>query len=507
MRPLACLFAGMLLLPTLHSTMGASTWTQYRGSNNDGVAAEAIRTNWNETLPTVLWKKTLPFGLSSFSVGDNARLYTMGRRPTTGSESEFCLALDANTGAELWATPIGAADYPDGGVGSDDGPRSTPTIDGDRVIAFGSYLNLVCLNATNGLRIWSHNLISEFGAQVIRWQNAASPTVVGDLVIVSISVPSNDRLIAFNKTSGALVWNRPSFGMTHATPVRATIGGMEQVVVFGQRAVFAVELLKGNVLWQFAVAYNGTSVAASPVVAEDTVYISRAYPNNAGAIVLQITNLNGSFNATRKWEQRNALMNHWATPVYYNGHYYGMFGQDSLQFRCVDAADGTTRWQTTGFSYGSVTRAGDKIIALSADGQIALVEASPEQYVEIARFRPLRTKTWNNPAVSGGRIYVRSTSEAVALDVSVPSSTPAVPLKLGIARFAPGQLTLEVATEDGTPIDAARAGSISLFSNTDFRAPAPWTRITNSTVLANGKLTLETDRSQPKRFFRTEEPR
>jgi outer membrane protein assembly factor BamB len=272
MRPLACLAAG-LLLPV---SILPGSWTQFRGSNHDGAAAEPIRTNWNETLPAVLWKKTLPFGLSSFSVGDDGRLYTMGWRRVASGDTEFCLALDAKTGNELWAAPIDLADYPYGGVGSDDGPRSTPTVDGDRVIAFGSYLNLVCLDAASGTELWRRRLTNEFGAQVIAWENAASPTVVGDLIIVNISAASGDRLLAFRKTDGTVAWNRSSFGMTHASPIRAMIAGKEQVVVFGQRAVFAVDPANGDLLWQFAVKYNGTSVAASPVVAEDTVYVSRA---------------------------------------------------------------------------------------------------------------------------------------------------------------------------------------------------------------------------------------
>jgi outer membrane protein assembly factor BamB len=502
MREFAGLFA-VILLPTAAL---AGTWTQYRGSNHDASAGEPIRTNWNETLPSVLWKKALPFGLSSFSVGDNGRLYTMGRRRIATGDTEFCIALDAQTGNELWAAPIGLADYPSGGVGSDDGPRSTPTIDGDHVIAFGSYLNLACLNAATGAEIWKRDLRKDFAtasATIIPWQNAASPTVVGNLIIVNFSAGGVDRLIAFNKADGSVAWNQPSFGMTHATPVRGTLAGLEQVIIFAQRAVFSVDPLTGNLLWQYAIRYNGTSVAASPVIAGDTVYVSRAYPINAGALVLQIAKSNTLFTVTRKWEKPNALMNHWATPVYHDGHYYGMFGQDSLRFQCIDAANGDIKWSMSGWGYGSVTLAQGKIIALSDDGEIVLVETNPEQYTEVARLRPIVTKTWNNPAVSGGRIYIRSSSEAVALDVSAPKSAP--PLKLGIARLAAGQFTLEVSTENGTPIDPARAGAISVLSGSEFRFPLAWLQLTNSTVLVNGKLTLETVQNEPQRFFRTEE--
>src|SRR5262245_26031953 len=145
----------------------ADDWPQYRGPNHDGISTETIRTNWSGEAPRQIWKIPLDPGLSSFSVS-GGRAFTLVRRPVSGQNQEICVALDSDTGEELWASDaLGRADYPDGGVGIDDGPRSTPSVEGDRVYVLTSYLRLYCLSLTNGATIWSRDLVTEYGSDVI----------------------------------------------------------------------------------------------------------------------------------------------------------------------------------------------------------------------------------------------------------------------------------------------------------------------------------------------------
>src|SRR5438874_9053329 len=152
------------------ATLGlrAGEWPQYRGPNHDGISTESIRTNWSEQAPREVWKIPLDPGLSSFAIA-GGKAFTLVRTPGSQPTTEYCVALDAGTGEKLWATPIGVADYPYGGVGggSDDGPRSTPTIEGDRVYVLASYLNLLCLNAADGEVVWSNNIVAAYGGSVI----------------------------------------------------------------------------------------------------------------------------------------------------------------------------------------------------------------------------------------------------------------------------------------------------------------------------------------------------
>jgi len=502
-----------LLLVTFSIAVGlpAEDWPQYRGPNHDGASSEIIRTNWSELPPRQVWKVSLGPALSSLAIS-GGRVFTQARRPAGNQDTEYCVALNADTGAQLWATPLDVANYPNAGVGSDDGPRSTPAVDGDRVYVLTSYLRLACLNAATGLAVWSKDLKAEYGGTVIAWQNAASPLVIGDHVIVNCNGP-NQCLLALHKLDGSLAWKGQDDRMTHATPVAATIGGVQQVIFFAQSGLVSVVPETGSVLWRDRLNYNGISVAASPVVAGDQVYASRAYPASltsalAGAAVVSVTNSGGTFSAAKVWYRTNQLMNHWCTPVHYNGHLYGIYGQGVLEFKCVEMATGIAKWSVAGFGYGSALAVGRNILALADNGNLVLVDPNPAAYTEIARHRPLTGKCWNVAAVSNGRIYLRSTTEAVCLDVA-----PALPPRLRLTPMfdgSPNGFRLFLGNEDGSPIDPTRVSNIGIFNSTNLMLGIPgWVKLTNSLVLTNGQLRLDEPpiSDAPFRFFRAEEQR
>jgi outer membrane protein assembly factor BamB len=477
----------------------SADWPQYRGPNHDGVSLENIRTNWSEVPPRQVWKVRLDPALSSLAIS-GGRVFTQVRRLLSSVEQEFCIALNADTGEEIWAAPLGIALY-DGGVGDDDGPRSTPSVDGNRVYVLSSYLRLVCLDAATGAEIWSKDLVEEYGGVVIGWQNAASPLIVGDLVIVNGNAP-NQCLMAFHKQDGTVAWQRHNDGMTHATPVTANMVGVDQIIFYAQSGLVSVAPDTGNVLWRFAVNYNGVSVAASPVVAGDRVYCSRAYPTPAGALVVGVKNSTGAFTATQVWGRTNQLLNHWCTPVHHQGYLYGMFGQGILTFKCVEFATGLERWSLSGFGYGSVLVVGGNILALSDSGELILVAPNPTAYSEIARFRPLTGKCWNVAAVSNGRIYLRSTTEAVCLDVVPPA------LRLRPELAAGDVFRLFVGNADGSPLVSNRATNIVVLSTTNLaNGVGGWLPLTNPVIFTNGQLRLDDpeSRSKSRRFYRAEE--
>jgi outer membrane protein assembly factor BamB len=200
----------------------------YRGPEGTGVSSERIRTDWNTNPPRLHWRTPMTNGLSSVSVG-GGRVFTQVRR----GGAEYCVALDAATGRFLWTASVGLASYPDGGVGGDDGPRSTPAVRADRVYVLGSYLNLRCLDAATGTNVWSKDLRAEFGGQVIPWQNAASPLLEGDLLLVNCSSTSG-ALLALRPGDGGVIWRLHNERMTHATPLPATIQDERQVVFLTQ---------------------------------------------------------------------------------------------------------------------------------------------------------------------------------------------------------------------------------------------------------------------------------
>ncbi|MCC6235530.1 MAG: PQQ-like beta-propeller repeat protein [Verrucomicrobiales bacterium] len=475
MKSVASLALAWAVLTCSSPTATAESWTHYRGPTHDGIYAAPIRTDWNAQPPRRLWRIPMGPALSSLSIA-GGRVFTQARRNVSGEPREFTVALDTATGRELWAVNLDVADYPDGGVGSDDGPRSTPVIDGDRVYVFTSYLRLVCLEAASGREVWRRDFRAELGANVIDWQNAASPLVLGDLIFINANT-SPDRITAVRKSDGTTAWRDHDERMTQSTPVYATIAGVPQVVFFTQAGLLAVKPEDGTALWRFPFSFS-TSTAASPVVASNLVYCSAAYGVGAGAA--RITPSGNGLAAAQAWKSRNANMNHWSTPVHHQGFLYGVYGQSSLSLRCVNAATGAELWREPSVDgsevgYGSILKVQDLLLVQTESGRLALGAPNTNGFTVLASFQGAEGKCWNTPALSDGILYARSTSEVVAYDVAPPR--PATPLQFkGVPSIAQGRARLSVATPDGSAVDATRLTKLRLLSSTSLASPvATWT--------------------------------
>lgn len=398
-------------------------WPQYRGPNHDGSSPENIPTKWPESGLTQVWKTPLRNGFSSFTLG-SGKVYTLVTREIEGTDQEVCVALDADTGKELWAVPLGIAKYDGGGdsgaPGNDkgDGPRSTPTFDDGKVYTLSSRLVLKCMNAADGKEVWSCDLMKEHGGKNIHWESAASPLIEGDLVYVA-GGGTGESLLAFDKKDGHVVWKGQSDGITQATPVAATILGERQIIFFTAKGLVSVTPKTGAVLWRFDFGGNGAA-GCSPVVSGDIVYVSKSY--GVGSAACKVSKTDGSYTATQIWKlTSNDLTSHWSTPVAVNGYLYGIFGQAKFAtapLKCLNIATGEEMWSQAGFGPGGVNLVGGNLLVLSDAGELVLVKAAPDAYHEMTRAHILTGKCWNSVAISNGRIYARSTTEGVSLNLT-----------------------------------------------------------------------------------------
>jgi len=404
--------------PTLVSAEG---WPQYRGPRGDGVSPETINnTDWQANPPKQLWKVPTPLGFSSFAVADGRAFTLVAIDGDEGEKVEACVALDAETGRELWSVQLGASEYGhDGGNAGapnnrgGDGPRSTPTVDDGLVYVYDSHLVLSCFKAASGELVWKHDIINDFDGRQIKWLNATSPLLVGDTIYVG-GGGAGQSFLAFDKTSGKLLWKTGDETITHATPTYAEINGKPQVIFFVQSGLVSLNADDGKELWRTKFPFN-VSTAASPVVEGNRVFCSAGY--GVGSLLVEV---NDGPEPKEIWFKANELMNHWSTPVAHDGHLYGMFefkkyGDAPLQ--CVDLATGEIKWSQRGFGPGNCILAGDKLLALADNGELVLVSASPEKYEELSRLKAVDGKCWSTPALSDGRVYVRSTEEGVSLSL------------------------------------------------------------------------------------------
>jgi hypothetical protein len=91
------------------------------------------------------------------------------------------------------------------------------------------------------------------------------------------------------------------------------------------------------------------------------------------------------------------------------------YGDGPLQ--CIELKTGRVKWSEDGYGPGNVILAGKHLLALSDKGELSVIEASPKYYKELGRKKLITGKCWSTPTLSGGKVLMRSTEEAVCLSV------------------------------------------------------------------------------------------
>lgn len=381
------------------------SWSSFRGPRRDGRYIERpIVTAWPASGFTPMWKQPVGAGYASFAVA-RGRAFTIEQR----GRQEVVAAYDVETGRELWADAWDA--YFSELMGGD-GPRATPAWADGFVYALGAAGELRCLDGDTGHVVWRTNILADHGAPNLQWGMAASPLVVGDVVVVLPGGPDGHSVAAYDRRTGAQAWSALDDKQAYAAPMLATIGGVRQIVVFSATRILGLAPDGSRVLWEHAwPTFSDINAAQPVVVSENRIFVSSGY--GVGAAVLELVPDGDRFRVREVW--RNIRMkNQFSGSVYHNGFIYGL---DEAILACVDAATGELRWKGGRYGFGQVALAGDHLIVLTEDGDLALVRATPERHEEIARVPALDGKTWNYPAFSDGRLLVRNLQEMAAFDL------------------------------------------------------------------------------------------
>jgi outer membrane protein assembly factor BamB len=380
-------------------------WTNFRGPRRDGKYDEtSVSTTWPANGLPVLWKQPVGVGHSSFAVADG-KAYTIEQR----RGQEVVAAYDLGTGREVW-TQKWNAEFRDS---TGDGPRATPTYDQGRIYALGATGELRCLDANNGSVIWGKNILSDNGADNLPWAMAASPLIVDDKVIVLPGGTSGKSVVAYNKNTGAPVWKVLNDPQAYVSPMLMELAGRRQIVVVTSSRVVGLVPENGKLLWEYKWdTNNGINVSQPISVSQNRFFISSGY--GKGAALVEVKGSGDNYTATTIWE--NGMMkNKFNSSVLHNGYVYGL---DEGILSCLDVNTGERKWKEGRFGYGQVLLADGHLIITSDQGELALVKATPAKYTEVARFEALKGQTWNYPAIAGGRLLVRNSSEMAAYDIS-----------------------------------------------------------------------------------------
>ncbi len=417
-------------LPT-QSTVKSAAWQTtdhdypgFLGGNRDAYVPDVrLETAWQTHPPKLVWKQPIGGGYSAFAIVGEAAV-TLEQR----GEQELVTCYDVSTGQLRWYHAIKARHHD---MVGGDGPGSTPTIVDGRVYALGGTGVLRCIDGASGALIWMRDVLADVGTDAetdhsgVPWGRSASPLVVDDLVVVPGGGPPAGpkvSLVAYNKTTGDIIWKAGKREVSYSSPNLANYGGVRQIVIVNESHITGHDPKTGDVLWEAPwEGSSGSSASASQTVpvADDRFFVSKGYSSGGGALFEIKHNDDGSWSAKKLWHNHRVLMTKLNNVIVKDGYVYGLSDGvlQCVDVKAVDAKGGKRQWAGTDYGHGQVMRVGDELLVMGEDGTVALVALDPTEFRELARIQAIEGKTWNNPALSGNRLLVRNAQEAALYEL------------------------------------------------------------------------------------------
>lgn len=391
-------------------------WPQWRGPDRTDISRQTgLLTSWPSGGPPLVWTfSDAGLGYSSPAVvGD--RLFTTG----ASKDGEILYAIDLQTRKKVWSVDVGPLFV----NGWGDGPRGTPTVDGDLVYALGGQGNLVCVNAETGKKLWTKRMKADLGGeQMSGWGYTESPLVDGNLVLVT---PGGNQgaVAAFDKKTGDLKWRSTTFKdkAGYSSLVVGEAFGIRQYVQLTGQSVVGIAAVDGKLLWRFAYSTR-TAAIPTPIVKDNYVYVSSGY--GTGCALVKLTQKGTGIEATEVYANKD-MENHHGGVILVGDHLYGYSQKGG--WVCQDFKTGKVVWSNRGVGKGCLTCADGHLYCYGErDGNCALVEASPTGYKETGNFKiPQETKLprksgkiWTHPVVSNGKLYLRDQDLIFCYDIS-----------------------------------------------------------------------------------------
>jgi outer membrane protein assembly factor BamB len=393
-------------------------WPQWGGPDRTAVSKEkGLLKTWPANGPDLIWTNTdVGTGYSAPAVvGDH--VYILGAR----MGDEYVIALDAaNNSKELWSVKIGKV-YDFKGNTWVNGPNTTPAVDGDLLYAVGSQGILVCVNVKDKKEAWRKDMVKDLAGQVndvqiegnkMGWGYSGSPLVDGKQVICT---PGGHKglLAALDKTSGDLIWQSKDVpeDATYSSPIVADVGDVRQYIAMTQDGAVGVAAKDGSLLWRYKRSSPYADIVApTPIYHNNQVFITSW---KVGPDLIKLEVANKKFTATKVYGLKN-LSNEHGGVVLMDGYVYG--SHEIRGWKCLDWKTGEVKWETEDLKGGSVAFADGHLYWLTeGKGEVALVEATPKEFNEIARFtlpqksklRKPRGMVWTHPVIANGRLYLR----------------------------------------------------------------------------------------------------
>jgi len=414
--------SSLLTLSLIIHEVAANDWPQWRGPDRTDISKETgVLKQWPEGGPKQVWlNKDAGLGYSGFSIVAG-KLFTMGARGGT----EFLIALDANTGKQLWCAEIGALLTNNWG----DGPRGTPTVEADRVYALGGQGTLVCCDTAGGKLIWKKTM-QELGGKAPSWGYTESPLVDGKLVVCTPG-GAQGAVAALDKMTGTVVWQSKEFTdpAQYSSLIAVNHNGARQYIQLTMQSVAGVAAADGKLLWRSD--WPGkVAVIPTPIFRDGCVYVASGY--KVGCKQVKVA----ADNKVSDVYVNTVMVNHHGGVVLVGDHLYGYSDgtggpSGGSGWVCQNFKTGEQVWVEKKLGKGAVGCCTEGLLYCLEESNgknpasVVLIEASPKGWKEHGRFtldpqtaqRSPKGRIWTHPVVANGKLYLRDQELIFCFDV------------------------------------------------------------------------------------------
>ena len=315
------------------------------------------------------------------------------------------VCLDRNTGKTLWQTQVCEV-LPHEGHHGDHGFASfSPVIDGSCVWAdFGSR-GVYCLTLEGEIK-WQKDLgkmriFNGFG-------EGGSPLLVDDKLVVVRDHEDQSCIIAMNKESGEIIWQKDRDEITSwTTPIAVQVNGNMQVVVNGRNRIRSYDASTGEMLWECGGQTD--CVVPTPVLGFGMVFCTSGFRGaKLSAIKL---GRSGDLTGTDAvaWEVNEATP-YVPSPLLYGEKVYVLAGNTATVY-CYNAKTGEPYYTKQNLNeihgmYASPVGAAGRVYFAGRNGVTCVLDNTSDTFKTLA-VNKLDDGFDCSPAVVGDTLYLK----------------------------------------------------------------------------------------------------
>ncbi|MDB6153536.1 MAG: hypothetical protein JWL90_1989 [Chthoniobacteraceae bacterium] len=395
---------------TLGPLANAQEWTRFRGPNGSGLGkapnlpAEFSEKDYN-------WKIELAGTGHSSPVIWGDRIFVTATPKGTARRIIAC--LNAADGKVLWQKEFDTSAYH---LHADNNySAGSAAVDAERVYlhwAAPEGSGLVALDQKDGHEIWK----KELGPYVSQHGPGSSPIVWEEMVIVSFDQDEpTSFLLAVDAKTGAQRWKleRPGTSHSASTPCiySPKTGSAQAILTSRTNGMTAVDVNKGTIAWELPGLMTKRCVA-SPFVTPAGIVIGQCGEGRSESFVYAVQPGADGKSAQKLYEVVRSG-GYVPTPIAVNDFLF-LWKEDGL-VTCLREATKEQLWseRVSGPYYGSPVSVNGRLYNMTVRGDLVVLAAG-DKFQQIARI-PLGEGTEATPAVSGGRMYLRTASHLISV--------------------------------------------------------------------------------------------